>query len=89
MKLNKKRKLLDNIDKEITTLLNKRFIVVEEIKKIKEQQILPITDLKREKEVIDKNKQYINKRFYKQYEDIYKVLLNASKEIQKQWASMV
>lgn len=84
MKLNKKRKLLDNIDKEITTLLNKRFIVVEEIKKIKEQQILPITDLKREKEVIDKNKQYINKRFYKQYEDIYKVLLNASKEIQKQ-----
>lgn len=89
MKLNKKRNLIDEIDKKIAMLLNERFIVVEEIKEIKQQQNIPITDLKREREVIDKNKKYINERFYKQYEEIYKTLLDASKEIQNLWAIMV
>ena len=83
MKLSKKRDILDELDKKITKLLNERFIIVEKIKKIKEQDDIPITDIKREKQVIATNKQYIDERFHKQFENIYQALIEASKEIQE------
>lgn len=83
MKLSKKRDILDELDKKITKLLNERFIIVEKIKKIKEHDDIPITDIKREKQVIAANKQYIDERFHKQFENIYQALIEASKEIQE------
>lgn len=83
MKLNDKRKEIDNIDEQITKLLNKRFLVVKEIKQIKEEENINVLDQNREKQVIDNNKKFINKEFHNQFEVIYKTIMEMSKDIQK------
>ncbi len=83
MKLNKKRQEIDEVDVEISKLLNKRFLIIQEIKKIKEQSNIDILDEAREKEVIHKNKKYIKEDFYIQFEQIYYAIMAASKDIQK------
>lgn len=83
MKLNEKRVLLDKIDAKISKLLNERFLVVEDIKKIKEEEQIPILDTNRETEVINKNIIYINDKYQNSFKEIYEVIMNTSKELQK------
>jgi chorismate mutase len=44
---------IDNIDKEIVNLLNKRAVVVSKIKKLKEKNNKPLYDAKREEDLIN------------------------------------
>lgn len=83
MKLNDKRVLLDKIDEKISKLLNKRFKIVNEIKAIKKQEKRPILDIKREEEIIFKNKKYLEEKYHNNFKKVYKVILEVSKDIQK------
>ncbi len=51
--LNPLRNEIDKIDSQITDLLIKRYKIVEEIAKVKEESNIPVEDLKREKSSID------------------------------------
>lgn len=53
-KIKKLRKLVDQADKELIRLLEKRFRLAKSIIKIKKNKNLPIEDLNREKEIICK-----------------------------------
>lgn len=83
MKLNDQRNLLNNIDEKISKLLNERFLIIEEIKKIKQKENIEITDLKREKEVISKNEKYVYEDYQKDFHKVYQMILKVSKDIQK------
>lgn len=83
MKLKDKRVLLDEIDKEIATLLNKRFNIINEIKQIKKQEKIQILDPKREQEIITNNKKYLKTQYHDNFEKVYKVILEVSKDQQK------
>ena len=52
-KLNKYRKEINEIDKNIVDFLNKRAVVVMKIKRLKEDRDAPLYDAKREKELIN------------------------------------
>jgi len=52
-KLNKYREEIDKIDKNIVDLLNKRAVVVMEIKKLKEERNIPLYDARREDELLE------------------------------------
>ncbi|MDD3629198.1 MAG: chorismate mutase [Candidatus Humimicrobiaceae bacterium] len=52
-KLNKYREEIDEIDKNIVDLLNKRAVVVMEIKKLKEERNIPLYDARREDELLE------------------------------------
>lgn len=51
-KIKKLRKLVDQADKELIHLLEKRFRLAKSIIKIKKNKNIPIEDLNREKEII-------------------------------------
>ena len=61
------RNNIDNIDKEIVKLLEKRFEVVKGVIEYKLSNNLPILDEAREKEVLKKNLDYITEDQYKIY----------------------
>jgi len=52
-KLNKYRKEINEIDKNIVDLLNKRAVVVMKIKRLKEDRNVPLYDARREEELIN------------------------------------
>jgi len=52
-KLNKYRKEINEIDKNIVDFLNKRAVVVMKIKRLKEDRNAPLYDAKREEELIN------------------------------------
>jgi chorismate mutase/prephenate dehydratase len=52
-KLNKYRKEVNEIDKNIVDFLNKRAVVVMKIKRLKEDRDAPLYDAKREEELIN------------------------------------
>lgn len=77
MILEKVRKEIDIIDKELTVLFCKRLELIEKVAQYKKNNNLPIYAPNREKEVLDKNLEYIINEQYKEY--ITKFLLeNAS-----------
>ncbi len=81
--LSKYRKEIENIDLEIARLFNKRFIVVEKIKKYKKENQIAVEDKKREtylKLLIEKE---LDDKYKKQFFNLYENLLNLSKEYQK------
>ena len=82
MKLSEKRVLLDEIDAQISKLLNERFIIIEEIKKIKKAKEIPILDESREFEVINNNKKYVNLKYQESFKEIYLEILKTSKKLQ-------
>lgn len=53
-KIKKLRNLVDQTDKELICLLEKRFKLAKSIIKIKKNKNLPVEDLNREKEIIRK-----------------------------------
>lgn len=52
-KLNKYREEINDIDKKIVDLLNKRAVIVMKIKRLKEDKNVPLYDARREEELID------------------------------------
>lgn len=64
-KLAKLRKKIDQIDKKIANLLQARFEVVTEIKKIKKTEKLPKIDKKREKEILANLETNYEKKIFK------------------------
>jgi chorismate mutase len=52
-KLNKYREEINDIDKKIVDLLNKRAVIVMKIKRLKEDKNVPLYDARREEELFD------------------------------------
>lgn len=79
------RKKIDKIDNKIIRLLDKRLIVAQKIGEYKKQNNLPITNLNREKEILNKfskktKKTKLKKNFINK---LFKLIFKNSKEVQK------
>jgi monofunctional chorismate mutase len=82
--LNKLRKEVDKLDKEMITLLKKRFKIAIEIWKIKKPLGMKIKNPKREKEIIDNfaKESGFNKKFVK---ELYNIIFIESRRLQREW----
>lgn len=78
--IDKYREEIDLIDDKIIELLIKRFQIVLDIKEYKENHNLPILDTNREQAIISKIN---NLNFDDNIIEIYKVIMQESKKIQK------
>ena len=84
MKLDELRKQIDEIDKNMASLFEKRMKIVEEIGRFKKENGLEILDEAREKQVIDKNLNYIEEDRYKgSYQEFLVSLMNIAKKLEK------
>lgn len=84
MDLNSARTEINNIDKEIVLLLEKRFDAVMEIGQYKKENNIPVYDGKREQAVVESCVGYLkNKNYSKCIIDIYKQIIDSSKELEK------
>lgn len=83
--LKESRKKIDVIDEKIIRLLKERTDLVKEIGHEKEKESLPIVDLEREKEVLEKIKAVAKEKNIDEeiVEKIFKDIIEYSKEIQK------
>lgn len=82
--LEKLREKIDFVDREIISLLEKRINIAIDIGILKKENSLAIFDEKREVEVLGKvNNTIMNKNFEKYIIDIYKVVIEQSKLVQK------
>lgn len=83
MELNRARTEINNIDKEIVALLEKRFNIVNEIGCYKRKQHLPVYDEDRENQVIQNCIIFLeNKEYSKCIDDIYFQIMRTCKDIQ-------
>lgn len=82
--LEKPRAEINKIDAEIVTLLEKRYLCVDEVIRIKKENNLPTLDSKREEEVIARLQEMITE---KEYEaailKTFQSMMDISKEYQK------
>ncbi len=85
--MEKLRKEIDIIDKNMQNLFIKRMQIVKKIAEYKFENQLPIFDLEREKEIINKNiSEVSNYDFLDLYEDFYTKILELSKKYQERIA---
>lgn len=83
--LNKYRNEIDEIDKKITELFERRMDISREIARCKKEQGIGILNAKREEEVIQKNLSYLKNKDYRFIlEGFYRNLMNLSKLIQNE-----
>ena len=81
--INEIRKEINNIDKDMAILFQKRMELVNLVIEYKKINNLPIYDPKREEELIDKNLKCIDNENIKQYYlDFIKEIMNISKKYQ-------
>lgn len=84
-KLERARKEINRIDKEIAKLFQERMRAVEDVIEYKIENRMEILDSNREKEVIEKNKALITeKKYEKYYVDFIINMMKISKEYQKE-----
>lgn len=84
MDLKNIRENIDRIDKEMAKLFEERMRCVEDVINYKIENDVEIFDEKREKIVIDKNKNLIgNKKYEKYYIKFIKDVMNISKDYQR------
>ena len=76
------RKQIDEIDKEMAILFNKRMKVVEKIKAYKKANNLEIFDKEREDNLIKQNILHIDKEYQDLYKEVETTFLKLSKEYQ-------
>lgn len=78
------RTQIDELDQEILMLLSKRMTTSAEIAKLKATENLPVEDLNREKQIMDRLKQLSNKYNLSSefIEKVYNEILLESKKIQ-------
>lgn len=82
--LDELRSQIDAIDKELVSLLEKRFIVVKEVGEFKKVNNLPILDKEREKLVLASKKSLLsNEKDFQYYERIFQLIMDISKEMEK------
>lgn len=80
------RNQIDSIDKEIVQLFEKRMEVVLNVAMYKMENNLPILDISREDEVINKNTIHLKNREFENYlKEFYINLMNLSKNYQNQY----
>lgn len=85
MKLDEIRKKVDILDEKILDLLHDRFILVQQIKKLKEALGIPVEDKKREEKMINNlilkgEKLKLSQSFISQ---LFVLIISESKRIQK------
>ena len=84
--LSKIRKEIDDLDIEITSLLEKRLTIALDIAKYKIQNNMTVFDKDREKQVIEKSISYLtDKKYSKSIEQIYTQIMTTSKNVQKEY----
>lgn len=82
------RKQINDIDKEMAKLFEKRMQAVEDVIRYKIEHGLPVLDASREQRVIETNKQYIHKEGYQEfYEMFIKDVMAISRIYQKRISS--
>ncbi len=80
--LNEYRAELDGIDAEMAVLFEKRMTTVKNIAEYKKQNGIPVTDTKRENEMLNKNLQYVSEENRAYYRDFLKSVTGISKHRQ-------
>lgn len=85
MKLKRLRIKIDQIDRKIIGLISQRLTVAKEIKEIKKKDKIPVTDRKREADVMANVRSYSasNNLNGKLTEKIFQLIIKESKRIQK------
>ncbi|MCY6959241.1 chorismate mutase [Clostridium brassicae] len=79
------RKEIDNIDKELTELFERRMEIALKVAKYKREKDIPILNENREKEVIKKNLNYLkNQKFKEGLEKFFKDTMDISRKIQRE-----
>jgi chorismate mutase len=81
MTLSGLRKRIDEIDRQIISLLEQRMVIVDEIKKIKQAQGISIEDTEREKEVKRKKSSVLTPL---EIEQIFDVIIHIAKQRQQE-----
>ncbi len=77
------RKEIDEIDKELTALFEKRMNIVLEILALKQKSGYPIFDKSREERIISKNSSFLNNKDYiNELKVFFNCILDLSKNIQ-------
>lgn len=86
--LNELRQQINHIDRQLLSLLNERFHIVEKIADYKQQQTLPIQDRNRETDVIRQLQQYAKTADYvldpKDIVQIYNAIITVSRQRQSE-----
>jgi monofunctional chorismate mutase len=81
--LNQFRIDIDEIDKEIITLLEKRFNIARDMKEYKDDHDIDVHDPIREEEVIENIRKRVNRDLFKEpIVDIYKLIMSESINLQ-------
>lgn len=84
------RKEIDEVDKELVKLFEKRMEVVLKIVEYKKANDIPIFNSSRENEIIRKNTEYLNnKHLEKWLKDFFTYILKISKEFQNEKISNI
>lgn len=85
MKLDKLRKKIDQVDRKIIDLVGQRLAVVKKISEIKKKDKIPVTDKKRETEVMAKIRSYSasNNISVQLAESIFRLIIKENKRVQK------
>ncbi|WP_326911077.1 chorismate mutase [Sedimentibacter sp. MB31-C6] len=84
MELEKMRNEINELDKEIVRLLEKRFNLVLKVGKFKKDNKLPVLDEKRENLILKKCNEHLTNKEYSNYiHKIYIQIMNTCKDIQK------
>ncbi|WMJ79801.1 chorismate mutase [Clostridium sp. MB40-C1] len=79
------REKIDDIDKDLTELFEKRMEIVLKVAKYKKEKNIPILNENREKEVIKKNLNYLkNEKFKEGLEKFFKDTMDISRKIQSE-----
>ncbi|MCQ2409602.1 MAG: chorismate mutase [Clostridia bacterium] len=82
-KLEELRNTIDSIDESIAKLLSERFSTAEKIGCLKKESGIEITDQTREKEVIENAKSAVADKYKDSTENVFKMIINESKNLQK------
>lgn len=80
-KLIELRKKIDVIDEKLLELLTKRFQIAKEIGRIKKEAKIKLRDKLREKEILDRAKNF-SKEYTNYLKDVYKAIIKNSLKIQ-------
>ncbi len=83
MKLKSIREKIDQIDKQISILLNKRFKLIKEVKEVKKASGIAVWDKTREKQIIDSNQKHIEKEFLEMFKSVYLAIFTAAKSYEE------
>ena len=80
--LEKYRKEIERIDKDLAKLINERMNISLKIGEFKKTNGISVFDPKREEELKNINVAKVEKRFQKAYSEIFDVILKVSKDAQ-------